>query len=97
MGYYSPEAADQLRKLSEISGIPQAALLREALNDFLALNRKGIMTVRVREVRNALKKARSQLVAYQKEIEVKDLGAIPLRNCLEAIGAIDRAREEYGN
>lgn len=97
MGYYTPETAEQLRKLSEISGVPQAALLREALNDLLALNKMGVTTVRVREVRNALKKARPQLVAYQKEIEDKRLGMIPLRNCLEAIGAIDRAREEFGD
>jgi len=35
MGYFSPEAAKQLRKLSETTRIPQAALLREALEDLL--------------------------------------------------------------
>ena len=35
MGYYSPEAAKQLRRLSEVTRIPQAALLREALEDLL--------------------------------------------------------------
>lgn len=96
MGYYTPEAAEQLRKLSEDFNIPQAGLLREALDDLLALNNRGPLTDRVREVRNALKKARTQLVAYQKEIELKNLGVVPLRNCLEAIGAIDRANEEFG-
>lgn len=36
LGYYSPEAAELLRKLSETTRIPQAALLREALEDLLA-------------------------------------------------------------
>lgn len=35
LGYYSPDAAEQLRKLSETTHIPQAALLREALDDLL--------------------------------------------------------------
>ena len=35
MGYYSPESAKQLRKLSEATRIPQAALLREALDDLI--------------------------------------------------------------
>jgi hypothetical protein len=35
LGYYSPDAAKQLRKLSEVTRIPQAALLREALDDLL--------------------------------------------------------------
>jgi Ribbon-helix-helix domain len=43
MGYYSPEAAKQLRKLSELTRIPQAALLREALGDLL---KKHALTLR---------------------------------------------------
>lgn len=35
MGYYSPEAAEQLRRLSKATRIPQAAYLREALEDLL--------------------------------------------------------------
>lgn len=35
MGYYSPEAAEQLRRLSKATRIPQAALLREALDELL--------------------------------------------------------------
>lgn len=35
LGYYSPEAAEQLRRLSKATRIPQAALLREALDDLL--------------------------------------------------------------
>jgi hypothetical protein len=35
VGYYSPEAAEQLRRLSKATRIPQAALLREALDDLL--------------------------------------------------------------
>lgn len=35
MGYYSPEAAKQLRRLSEVTRVPQAALLREALDYLL--------------------------------------------------------------
>lgn len=35
MGYYSPAAAEQLRRLSKATRIPQAALLREALEDLL--------------------------------------------------------------
>ena len=46
MGYYSPDAASQLRKLSEVTRIPQAALLREALEDLMkkyaATLRKGL-------------------------------------------------------
>lgn len=36
VGYFSPEFAGQLRQLSETTRIPQAALLREALEDLLA-------------------------------------------------------------
>lgn len=35
MGYYSPETAEQIRRLSKATRIPQAALLREALEDLL--------------------------------------------------------------
>lgn len=35
MGYYSPETAKQLRRLSEVTRISQAALLREALDALL--------------------------------------------------------------
>ena len=35
VGYYSPEAAELLRRLSKATRIPQAALLREALDDLL--------------------------------------------------------------
>lgn len=46
MGYYSQESASQLRKLSEVTRIPQAALLREALEDLMkkygATLRKGV-------------------------------------------------------
>lgn len=35
VGYYTPEAAEQLRRLSKATRIPQAALLREALDDLL--------------------------------------------------------------
>ena len=35
MGYYSPEAAKQLRALSKATRIPQAAYLREALDALL--------------------------------------------------------------
>ena len=43
MGYYSPEAAKRLRHLSAVTRIPQAALLREALDD---LFRKHAATLR---------------------------------------------------
>ncbi len=33
--YYEAEAAQQLRKLSEITRVPQSAYLREALDDLL--------------------------------------------------------------
>jgi hypothetical protein len=33
--YYDPDAVQQLRKLSELTRIPQAAYLREALDDLL--------------------------------------------------------------
>lgn len=35
VGYYSTEGAEQLRRLSKATRIPQAALLREALDDLL--------------------------------------------------------------
>ena len=35
-GYYSPEAVSQLRKLSDLTRVPQSAYLREALDDMLA-------------------------------------------------------------
>ena len=35
MGYYTPEAVAQLQKLSEVTRVPQAAYLREALEDLL--------------------------------------------------------------
>ena len=35
MGYYSPEAVRRLRALSEATRVPQAAYLREALDDLL--------------------------------------------------------------
>jgi hypothetical protein len=45
IGYYSPEAVKQLKALSAATRIPQAALLREALDDLLkkhaATLRKG--------------------------------------------------------
>lgn len=91
-----PGQAALLDELAAETRIAKQVLLREAVDELLALNRRGTITPRVREVRNALKKARSQLTAYRKEIEQKKLGAIPLRNCQEAIDAIDRAREEFG-
>jgi predicted DNA-binding protein len=33
--YYDPESAEQLRKLSEVTRVPQAVYLREALDDLL--------------------------------------------------------------
>jgi hypothetical protein len=33
--YYEPEVAEQLRKLSEVTRVPQAVYLREALDDLL--------------------------------------------------------------
>jgi Ribbon-helix-helix domain len=35
MGYYSPEAVAQLKRLSEITRVPQAVYMREALDDLL--------------------------------------------------------------
>jgi len=35
MGYYSPETIAQLKRLSDITRVPQAAYLREALDDLL--------------------------------------------------------------
>jgi hypothetical protein len=35
MGYYSPEAVKRLKALSKATRIPQAAYLREALDDLL--------------------------------------------------------------
>lgn len=35
MGYFSPETAKQLKRLSDITRVPQAAYLREALDDLL--------------------------------------------------------------
>ena len=35
MGYYAPETVERLQKLSEVSRIPQAVYLREALEDLL--------------------------------------------------------------
>ena len=35
MGYYSAEAVEQLKKLSDITRVPQAVYLREALDDLL--------------------------------------------------------------
>jgi hypothetical protein len=94
--YLEPEQADLLDELTKLSRIPKAVLLRLAVDDLLSLNNLGPISDRVREVRNALKKARPQLVAYRREIEQKKLGVIPLRNCAEAIAAIDKAREEFG-
>lgn len=34
-GYYSADAVAQLRKLSELTRVPQSAYLREALDDLL--------------------------------------------------------------
>ena len=34
-GYYSPEAVKRLRTLSALTRVPQAAYLREALDDLL--------------------------------------------------------------
>jgi predicted DNA-binding protein len=34
-GYYSPEAVEQLRRLSELTRVPQAVYLREALEELL--------------------------------------------------------------
>jgi hypothetical protein len=34
-GYYAPEAVAQLRKLSDLTRVPQSAYLREALDDLL--------------------------------------------------------------
>lgn len=34
-GYYSPDSVAQLRKLSDLTRVPQSAYLREALDDLL--------------------------------------------------------------
>ena len=34
-GYFAPEAVAQLRKLSDLTRVPQSAYLREALDDLL--------------------------------------------------------------
>jgi hypothetical protein len=95
--YLEAEKAQLLDELATTSRIPKAVLLREAVEDLLSLNHRGAISPRVREVRNAIKKARPQLMAYRREIEQRKLGVIPLRNCQEAIDAIDRAREEFGD
>jgi predicted DNA-binding protein len=35
VGYFAPEAVRELKKLSELTRVPQAAYLREALDDLL--------------------------------------------------------------
>lgn len=35
MGYYTPEAVAQLQRLSDTTRVPQAAYLREALEELL--------------------------------------------------------------
>lgn len=35
-GYYSPDSVAKLRKLSDLTRVPQSAYLREALDDLLA-------------------------------------------------------------
>jgi predicted DNA-binding protein len=35
VSYYTPDAVEQLRKLSDATRVPQAAYLREALEDLL--------------------------------------------------------------
>ena len=35
VSYYTPAAIEQLKKLSDITRVPQAAYLREALDDLL--------------------------------------------------------------
>lgn len=95
--YLEPEKANLLDTLSAETRIPKAVLLREAIDDLLSLNSRGEFSDRVRAVRDALKLARRQLLAYRREIEQRKLGAIPLKSCEEAIGAIDKAREEFGD
>jgi len=63
----------------------------------LALNSVGAFSDRVLTVRKTLKRARAQLVLYQREIVDRGLGVIPQHNCDEAIAAIDAAREEFGD
>jgi len=92
-----PEKAALLDKLAASTRIPKQVLLREAVDDLLALNGLGDFSVRVPAVRKALKKARVQLVLYRREIVDRKLGATPERNCDEAIATIDAAREEFGD
>ena len=46
MGYYSAAKAKQLRDLSEATGVPQAALLRQALDDLLKKRGGGVKSPR---------------------------------------------------
>lgn len=94
--YLEQNQAEQLDTLAARTRIAKTVLLREAVDDMLALNGLGEGTERVSAVRNALKKARAQLLMYRKEIELKKLGLIPLQNCQAAIDEIDKAREEFG-
>jgi hypothetical protein len=92
-----PEQAKLLDNLAAESRIPKQVLLREAVHDLLSLNSKGEISRRVKAVRTALKKARGQLMAYRRDIQGRNAGVIPLKNCDEAIAAIDEAREEFGD
>lgn len=95
--YLAPERAEALDKLSEETRIPKAVLLREAVDDLLALHVRDDFSARVRALRGALKIARSQLLLYRREIDLKKLGLIPQQNCQKAIDAIDKALEEFGD
>lgn len=91
--YLEPDKADSLDQLSAEIKIPKAVLLREAVDDFLAMHGKGA-TPFVDLLRDALQKSH-RLVLKLENMTARE--AVWQRKCYEAERAIEDALAELGS
>lgn len=92
--YLDPHAASQLDELAKETRIPQAVLLREAVDDMLYRYGKSAVPVTFDVVRKALAKARTILMVHRRNIVELKRGIIPLQNVDDALGWIDIAKSK---
>jgi predicted DNA-binding protein len=88
-----PAKADALEKLSKHLGLPKQELLREAVDDLLAMHNMGVRTLTVETLKGALRQS-ADLVD---KLEGLTRGqAVWKRKCYEARQAINDALAEVG-
>jgi predicted DNA-binding protein len=90
---FEPAKAAALDKLSKQLGMPKQELLREAVDDLLAMHNMGVKTLTVEILKGALRQS-ADLVSKLEELMRNQ--ATWKRKCYEAKQAINDALEEVG-